>query len=1308
MPPTAPETPASAGKKKSAKAKPGAPAPVEKKSDRPASGNVLTAPASNPDTAVAHNTTASATANAPVISPESGAHLFAEDGQGDDLMQRLKGMLSLKIKVNYGKCIRGSKGDHVNAFLKVQLGEIESLPSDIVTGDGSPAFNFEFSHDFVNDESFIEWLANTKCVIQLYENQGKDKSTILGTAETFIYNLFFSRPNAEETPRVPLSLLQSRPNSSKPSLADKKIAPVHARQVTTLIPVAYANPKLLAADSEPRLEVEFSFSKTIVSAENFDKSNILTMHVGELGGVAFPNEWTANKDDKSSFQLHLRIPTNSESGEGERTVVVPGGTLLKVSNDLAVIYSKKTAQTIALQKDTHLQLLATCLEIETSTLSAGDSAQQQKAELTSTPAAEIDSAHGAGGDGVSASHGLSPRPATAELVGKASQGAPPTDSNEETGADLALPSYKIVWNVSHLVYLPSDANAVLRRILLTKEPLRYEVHKILPGANPAAVNASSGQSLASLTSLIPSAGPYTPASKCPFSLYTTQNPLVISGTLDLSKLYFPNVLGVRIAYGGNVPPNVVYNNPMPPSPPLFLEIFSEQVLFQRKELAPLTKSVRDLIPRQIRSQSSPEEESLGAAGDRFPTLSDRNAQQALYDFKKSVQDACRVLVKEYVQLVKPDSISPKAADNDDAQRDVSAELDRDVLNHKKQFFFKLNQSGLYFSLKEQLKNSVMQLVRDRYARLSPFADDREQQQFLSQLYVDLLNQMHAELNQLLADPSEFVTAQASEKKTDYSSLYEFALLSEAEGRVDAASRYHLERIVKYQSLQAWYSYGCFCLRQQALDRGEECLKQVLSRSSSHIPTLMAYGAFCAIKERYDEARVYLHKVVELRPDYPVAWAALVQFYDLVEDEDRVNTYRERLSRAELEAGSLDSELSEYDCELAAFIEDSSALAPDDPIRSNTYYKLAVFMTHCHAGPFVERAVTQLIIGEYPHQHLYAILARIEKQRQHFSGALSHLQKALQADQRSVGLWAQLGHLHFVNQGSDKALSAYETALDLLNTNTGEAQLPKTQLALIYQRLGSLVLEKAYCGTLASTGHSYLVLPYPLLHCRENRLVEGSAGEAKPDSALVDKALSFLLNACELSTSAQNWLWVGKALLLKGDYDGAETTFAEANFINSRDSEVWAYLALVSLVQNRLYEANQALKQVLKIGLLPEMSILESVGVGFLHRKEPKTALECFKLVASSVKACDSISKWIQVAQEQQSLACNDALANVAGIVAPESRRFFENETLKFSNDGVRNYSHGRATRPASTFERERNPKEKPESTPNRSNALLTT
>ena len=56
--------------------------------------------------------------------------------------------------------------------------------------------------------------------------------------------------------------------------------------------------------------------------------------------------------------------------------------------------------------------------------------------------------------------------------------------------------------------------------------------------------------------------------------------------------------------------------------------------------------------------------------------------------------------------------------------------------------YELNASGQYYTFKEQLKRTIIKIVREKYLMTSPLADPHERQKFLASLYVFLSDHMH--------------------------------------------------------------------------------------------------------------------------------------------------------------------------------------------------------------------------------------------------------------------------------------------------------------------------------------------------------------------------------------------------------------------------------------------------------------------------------------------------------------------------------------------------------------------------------------
>ena len=105
----------------------------------------------------------------------------------------------------------------------------------------------------------------------------------------------------------------------------------------------------------------------------------------------------------------------------------------------------------------------------------------------------------------------------------------------------------------------------------------------------------------------------------------------------------------------------------------------------------------------------------------------------------------------------------------------------------------MNSTGKYFAFKEQLKNSVVKIVREKFLKTSAFSDPDEFQQFLSALYVFLVDEMHRTLNETLCVEDAPV---AENKLTDVQQMKHFAHEAELNQNYDLAAYYYQEVFVK--------------------------------------------------------------------------------------------------------------------------------------------------------------------------------------------------------------------------------------------------------------------------------------------------------------------------------------------------------------------------------------------------------------------------------------------------------------------------------------------------------------------------------
>ncbi|KAJ3196420.1 Cilia- and flagella-associated protein 70 [Irineochytrium annulatum] len=576
---------------------------------------------------------------------------------------------------------------------------------------------------------------------------------------------------------------------------------------------------------------------------------------------------------------------------------------------------------------------------------------------------------------------------------------------------------------------------------------------------------------------------------------------------------------------------------------LGLEILLEKPLLDKKKLQPINKSVSDFIPRRVMQAN---------------LLFEKRSQKADEDYRIQIQEIVRNLIKEYGHSLAQDVAASEL--QYEGEISINSKSEKEEQQRRKKFMFHLNRSGSYFSFKERLKIAVVDVVRERFQRRSPFASKSELQLFMSEVYVYLVDQMHVAINKMFRDKETAFVDPTVSRTADFALLKKFADQAEEDHNTPIAATYHLERVAKYEdSTQAWFDYGCFCQRNGQSPKGVECFREILSKNPRHIPSLLALGAICCGSERYEESRVYLVTAYELQPKYYLGLAILSMYYDVTGEE--------------LESENL--------------LAEATKLHKASNATDSLFVSTAEFLINAHAGQLAERSLAQEILQSGPTVHPYLLLAQLEIQRGKYAAASDHIRAALDVRQDDPDAWAKLAHLHFIQRQWSEAQSCYETVLSL-------PQEPKN-LAQIYVRLGSVYL----------------------INIDQTQLLSCVTGGQTPERASADAnfaklAKTMFLRACEITPSSKSWLGVGRACMVVGDYEEAEDALSEANVLNNRDGEVWAYLSLLCIELDRLFEANQSIAQALRQGV-KDVEVLRLNGLAFSYREQILPALECFRV-----------------------------------------------------------------------------------------------
>ncbi|NWI09356.1 CFA70 protein, partial [Crypturellus soui] len=618
---------------------------------------------------------------------------------------------------------------------------------------------------------------------------------------------------------------------------------------------------------------------------------------------------------------------------------------------------------------------------------------------------------------------------------------------------------------------------------------------------------------------------------------------------------------------------------------LVMEIKLEKALVPKRLPEELARRVKEMIPPR-------------------PLLPRRTAgaEKAVEDYHNQIANIAVAILSEYHELF-------------GKQLPDQGAINQQTLEEQKcQLNFELNSSGKYFAYKEQLKAryAVVKIVREKYLKTTVFESMEQFQAFLSELYVYLVDQMHVALNQVLfeeaADP-------VPPSCTTDEQLRLFAREAEVSKDYQLASLYHQQRIARDQhNIQSWLDYGAFCLLLEETIKAQECFREALRLDPYHVQSLLLCGMVAVMLQHYEEAEIFFEDATSLQPFDVVVWTLSGLFYELQNNNIRAEmAFREanklmqaqvtmersvpeaaegegRKKRTSVESGRPPNPCPEdtqclillrgepafasilwaqplcclYQCvgssrgnqkKQASFLKLRKGRAavvtvvlcgysspPPVPGLNqppcSIFMKTVEFLMKVNAIQFVHMALAHelLRLQGGPSCDYYLVLAQTYLLKEDFSKAEECLCEAVRLDYTNPNVWAQKGHLCYLKGDLEEAKQCYERTVSFV--------VDAAEMRFVYLRLGSIYLEEKEYG----------------------------------------KAKETYLLACKNSASCLTWLGVGTACYRLEEMAEAEDALAEANALNNKNAEVWAYLALVCLHGGRQLEAEQCYKYTLKLGL----------------------------------------------------------------------------------------------------------------------------